>query len=162
MGSGSNPYLNVKRDEKFSIHKTPHVKNDCNPVWAPFDLIVSDCQGLGNALLFEVWDHDRGSDDFIGSCSISLRHLMFWEKNPVWRLKNPKKTLSVGAGYLEVVSLVAHAAPPPGMAPQGYGAPQGAYGASHMPPQGAYGAPPPHGGGYGAPPPQGAYGAPQA
>jgi len=59
--SGSDPYLNVKRDEKFSVHKTPHVKNDCNPVWAPFDLIVSDCQGLGNALLFEVWDHDRGS-----------------------------------------------------------------------------------------------------
>jgi hypothetical protein len=104
--SKSDPYIDVKMDGNTSIHRTPHINNDHNPVWASFDLIVANCGGLGKTLTFEVWDHDKvKADDMIGSCEISLRHLLYWEKNPTWRPTNPKKLLPIGAGFLEVVSL---------------------------------------------------------
>lgn len=144
-----------------------------NPVWPSFDLLVANCGGLTEVLLFEVWDYDSNStyvllllffmfikfnlflfgfrDDFIGSCTMSLRHLLFWEKNPTWRLKNPKR-MGIGkhAGYLEVVQLQSfvqgasavatehyrsqmasmqqyHQMGPPQGYPGGYGPPSGYY-----------------------------------
>ena len=51
------------------------------------------------------------SDDYHGECKFSIRHLTFYQKNPVWRLVNPKKRSNIGysnSGLLEVVSLQLH------------------------------------------------------
>eukprot|EP00012_Vannella_robusta_P001989 CAMPEP_0206187122 /NCGR_PEP_ID=MMETSP0166-20121206/2813_1 /ASSEMBLY_ACC=CAM_ASM_000260 /TAXON_ID=95228 /ORGANISM="Vannella robusta, Strain DIVA3 518/3/11/1/6" /LENGTH=545 /DNA_ID=CAMNT_0053602643 /DNA_START=11 /DNA_END=1649 /DNA_ORIENTATION=+ len=148
--SKSDPYLKIMKGDSFTLHTTPHIKNDLNPVWPAFDLLVSEC-GLTEVLTFEVWDHDSGSDDFIGSCAMSLRHLLFWEKNPAWRLKNPKRRgLTQNSGMLEVVSLNPYASGPSAGAMAGpamAGVPYASqYGTSHPP---AYGTAQPQPGAYG-------------
>jgi len=55
-----DPYLVVKKNESFSLHKTPCIKNDLDPVWPAFDLLVSECGSLTDVLTFEVWDEDKG------------------------------------------------------------------------------------------------------
>ena len=153
--------MKIKTDENYTIYQSPVVKNDLDPVWQPFDLLVSECKGLNHKLIFEVWDHDKGTDDFIGTCSISLRHLMYWEKNPKWRLRNPKGTRA-NYGYLQVISLTPAISGPSMAATKDYH--------SAMPPQGMQQGGMPYQSGYpqqgGMPyqsgyPPQVPYGMPQ-
>jgi len=108
----SDPYVQIRNAANTLVYKSNHIENDANPSWAPFDLKVADCLGMDKTLTIQVYDHDEHTnDDLIGECSMSLRHLSFYKKNPEWRLYDPRKKDSIGyknSGFLIIKGYEPH------------------------------------------------------
>jgi hypothetical protein len=133
---GLDPYVQIKNAANVVIYRGNHLDNDSNPVWPSFDLSVQECLGMDKNLLIQVFDHDHltelvlsvtnslnnerfnwrffilcFSDDLIGECSISLRHISLYEKNPTWRLCDPRKKNNLGyknSGFLIIAGFQMH------------------------------------------------------
>jgi len=76
-----------KRFKKFGglsgkwalIHRSETIKNNQNPVWAPFTIDINALVGgdMDRVFKLEVWDSDNHSNhDFIGGNVTTLRELM--------------------------------------------------------------------------------------
>jgi len=147
--SKSDPYLKISRHgHSHVVYKTNHINNNLNPVWPAFEVEVAQCSGMDEPLDLEVHDYDSTSkDDLIGSTTLTLRHLSFFEKNPAWPLLNKEKKGKMGyknSGFLILEKFVPH-----------YGNAHGGFG---QPAPGGFPAQPHHGGPpHGYPPQQGGF-----
>jgi len=92
----SDPYLEISKEGPDGswvlIHRTEVIKQNLDPIWAPFELPQASLMtnnNINTKLLFSVfdWDHD-GKSDFIGDFSAFLEEIR--NKNE-WELINGKK-----------------------------------------------------------------------
>ena len=98
----SDPFLQFSRSNENGnfvvVHRTEHIKNTLNPVWAKFTLpIRALCNGdLDRSLKVECFDYNRsGNHSLIGEFYVTVRQLQMGpgEQN-VYEAINPKKLMN--------------------------------------------------------------------
>ena len=111
----SDPYYVLKRATESGgwqeVLRSEVVKNNLSPVWKTQLLLPFDKLGAGDALCplkLEVWDEDRGADDFMCECALSggtqalisagrAQHKMIDPKKPA----KARGTLTIGARLVQ-------------------------------------------------------------
>eukprot|EP00026_Physarum_polycephalum_P001932 Phypoly_transcript_01935.p1 GENE.Phypoly_transcript_01935~~Phypoly_transcript_01935.p1 ORF type:complete len:958 (+),score=129.30 Phypoly_transcript_01935:139-3012(+) len=95
--SKSAPMLIIKAtpydNTRVTIYKSEIVPHSTKPSWKPFTIELAQAGGMDSQIIIECHSCENpAKNEFLGSCTLTLREISLWKNQSIYAFVNPSKT----------------------------------------------------------------------